>query len=186
MPAEALRFWYSRAPISADRNDQFVTEVFVQENNPINGDVVAFNNGSNAGGLAGSGTNKEIFADGIIITFDGSTFLPSGSGAVAIGDLNTALRQLTFSSNVDPTGGGQRTSANFSFQFVDSQNMGSGRRHPAEIEPPSAHRQKAHRRNEEGRYPHHTEVEIDEMLNGLGHDMNPPIGHQVSANSRHS
>ncbi len=109
-----------------DGNDQVITEVFVQENNPINGDAVAFNNGSNAGGLAGSGTNKEIFTDGVTITFDGSTFRATGnSGAASIPDFNTALTQLTFSSNVDPTGGGQRTSANFSFQFVDTQNVAS-------------------------------------------------------------
>jgi len=108
-----------------DPNDQFITEVFVQENNPINGDVLAFNNGPNAGGLAGSGTNKEIFADGTVITFNGSEFLPTNTGSIGIPDLNTALQQLTFQSTLDPTGGGQRSNVQFSFQYVDTQNVAS-------------------------------------------------------------
>ena len=40
--------------------------------------MLGFNNGFNAGDLAGSTANKEFFADGGIIT---ATFLNGGSGA---------------------------------------------------------------------------------------------------------
>ena len=95
--------------------------------------MLAFNNGSNAGGLAGSTTNNEIFADGGNIT---ATFFGGGTGAngveldltgnASLTDYTTALQQVTFSSTVnDPTGGGTATTRALGFQFEDTNNVAS-------------------------------------------------------------
>ncbi len=88
--------------------------------------MLGFNNGFNAGGLAGSTANKEIFADGGVIT---ATLLNGGAGAngaevdltgtASLNDYTTALQQVTFSSSVnDPTGGGTVTTRALGFQFA--------------------------------------------------------------------
>ncbi|MBV9113111.1 MAG: hypothetical protein JOY67_09845, partial [Hyphomicrobiales bacterium] len=114
--------------------DNQLKEVIIQvTNNGLSSDLLAFNNGPNAGGLAGSGANKEIFADGSVIT---ASFLAGGSGTNGVqltltgnastNDYATALDQVTFSSSVnDPTAGGTATSRDVGFQFVDTNNIAS-------------------------------------------------------------
>jgi hypothetical protein len=119
--------------ITSAGDNQF-KEVIVQvTNNGLATDVLAFNNGFNAGGLAGSTTNNEIFADGGRIT---ATFFSGGTGVngveldltgtASLTDYTTALQQVTFSSTVnDPTAGGTATTRNVGFQFVDTNNVAS-------------------------------------------------------------
>ena len=95
-------------------------------------DVLAFNNGSNAGGQAGSTVNIELFADGFTITANGSTG-GGGTGAsitltgeASTADYSQALSQVTFSSGGNPTGAsGTDTSRTITFQAVNAVNIAS-------------------------------------------------------------
>ena len=92
--------------------------------------MLAFNNGSNAGGQSGSTVNSETFADGGVITGNATVGTSGGngvtltlSGNASQADYVTALDQMTFSNSSDPTGGGTATNRTLSFQFEDVNNI---------------------------------------------------------------